>query len=86
MWKYGLILQFFVANATILIAMYSVGLHETPLRKPLSQQNFVTSITLYMYTQKATIFKQKNKQTIKQNGKKRKKTEKKKYCFKMAAK
>ena len=25
MWKYGRILQFLVANATILVAMYSVG-------------------------------------------------------------
>ena len=27
MWKYGRILQFLVANATILVAMYSVGGH-----------------------------------------------------------
>ena len=32
MWKYGRILQFLVANATILFAMYSVGLHSEILK------------------------------------------------------
>ena len=30
MWKYGRILQFLVANATILVAMYSVGREGIP--------------------------------------------------------
>ena len=31
MWKYGRILQFLVANATIFVAMYSVGIYKSNL-------------------------------------------------------
>ena len=37
MWKYGRILQFLVANATILVAMYSVGVVTSIVRSQLLQ-------------------------------------------------
>ena len=37
------------------------GLHGTPLRKPLSLRNFAITTTMYIYTLKTTIFKQKKK-------------------------
>ena len=48
------------------------GLHGPPLRKPLSQWNFVMNATLYIYTLKSTLLKQENQKLI--------------YRFKMATK
>ena len=48
------------------------GLHGIPLRKPLSQWNFVMNATLDIYTLKRTLLKQENQKMI--------------YRFKMVAK